>query len=201
MKPHTPSVDYAVASQQTVHEKTTPTWKKELLQFSKTIVLAIIFALLIRMFFFTAYLVEGESMQPSIYAQQRIVVNKMIYHMRIPQRDEIIVLHSNEGRQLIKRVVALPGETVEVIGDVVRINGQAIAQPFLDEVVAQAQVAHTHYNTHDFLAQKVPIGHVFVMGDNRPYSLDSRGFGFVPLEHLVGRAEMVVWPFKDFKAL
>ena len=82
MKPHTPSVDYAVASQQTIHERTTPTWKKELLQFSKTIVLAIIFALLIRMFFFTAYIVAGESMQPSIYAQQRIVVNKMIYHMQ-----------------------------------------------------------------------------------------------------------------------
>lgn len=162
---------------------------------TRTLIVALLFAYLIRLFVFSAYIVDGESMLPNLHTGERIIINKMVYQWKTPVRNDIIVMDSAEHIAYVKRVIALPGETVEVKGDTVWINDQPIAQPYLEVPVQQAQRRGETYNTNDFVKTVVPAGHVFVMGDNRPYSYDSRSFGFVSLTQIVGRVDVLYWPF------
>lgn len=157
----------------------------------ETIVIALGLALAIRAFVIQVYLVEGESMEPTLFTSERLLVNKLVYRFRDPAPGEIVVLQdpSNPRRELIKRVVAVPGEKVEVKKGVVYINGRALKEPYKNTL-------YTAYA--DTPEQTVPEGHVFVMGDNRGQSLDSRIIGAVPFNLVEGKAFFMFWPPQRF---
>src|SRR5690606_2507456 len=122
-----------------------------------------------------------------------VFVNKLSYRMHDPNRGDVVVLHQITGtseRDLIKRVVGLPGEIVEIRNCTVLIDGHILVEPYLDpEVVTQSDCGG------DFgPAAPSPDDHVFVMGDNRGGSQDSRAIGPISEDDLVGRAFVVFWP-------
>ncbi|MEB3101189.1 signal peptidase I [Ferviditalea candida] len=179
--------------------------KREVMEWVKAIVIAGVLVGLIRWFIFAPFIVDGPSMQPNFFSGERLIVNKLIYDFRPPQRGEVIVFVAPESKDYIKRVIALPGETVKVVGDQVFINGQQIDEPYIKNEIETAKKNGTLYNTLRNFKEvngkveqvKVPDNELFVMGDNRPNSKDSRfgDVGFVPYAKVIGRADFVFWPF------
>jgi signal peptidase I len=152
----------------------------------ETFLPALLIALLINVFVGQATRVEGQSMEPSLHTNQRLVVEKVSYRFHGPQRFDIVVLRlpSQGDELLIKRVIGLPGETVEIRNGQVYINGQQLDEPFTAEETRPGRYAKV----------TVPPLHVYVLGDNRNRSNDSRSFGPVPIENIVGRAWLSYWP-------
>jgi signal peptidase I len=154
----------------------------------ETIIPAVIIALLINLFLAQATRVYGSSMEPNLHTDQRLVVEKISYnpwvHIRGPQRGDVVVLRiDDKSEMLIKRVIGLPGDTVEIRGDQVFINGKLLDEPYLP------RPAYGNYGPTD-----VPPLHIFVLGDNRNSSNDSRVFGPISLNDVVGRAWFSYWP-------
>jgi signal peptidase I len=154
----------------------------------ETVAPAIIIALVINLFLAQATRVYGQSMEPNLHSEQRLVVEKLSYNkwfnVRTPQRGDVVVIRVDGSPDLlIKRVVGLPGDRVEVQHGQVLINGVVLDEPYVvGPTVGQ-------YGPVD-----VPPLNVFVLGDNRNFSNDSRSFGSVPLENVVGRAWFSYWP-------
>jgi signal peptidase I len=155
----------------------------------ETILPAILIALLINVFIGQATRVEGQSMEPNLHSNQRLVVEKVSYRFHGPQRFDVVVIKvpSQGDELLIKRVVGLPGETVEIHDGQVYIDGQLLNEPFTNEQTRPGRYARI----------TVPPLNVFVLGDNRNHSNDSRSFGPVPIENIVGRAWISYWPPED----
>jgi signal peptidase I len=150
-----------------------------------TIVPAIVIALLIHVFLAQATRVYGQSMEPNLHTNERLVIEKMSYRFHGPRRGDVVVLRDPSGSPelLIKRVIGLPGERVTLADGRVFIDGVHLDEPYLDQP--------TQGGGRSWV---VPPLHVFVMGDNRSASRDSRIFGTVPLEELVGKALFRYWP-------
>src|SRR5690606_13832626 len=106
--------------------------------------------IIIRLFLFDNYVVEGHSMEPNFKDNERLIVNKIIYDIRVPKRGEVVVLHAPEGQDYIKRVIALPGEKVIVEGDNVYINGEKLEEKYIADVIRKAAEAGVTYNNTDF---------------------------------------------------
>ena len=159
-----------------------------------SIVIAVVLALFIRHFIVELYLVDGPSMQPTLLSHERLVVNKFIYHFRTPKKGEILVFQypRDPSRDFIKRVIAVPGDTIEIKDGHVFVNNQLQNEPF---ILSQTR--------GDYPLTTIPDGHIFVMGDNRNNSEDSRfaDVGFVPFSLIKGKAVMVFWPFDHLKTL
>jgi signal peptidase I len=180
--------------------------KNEAAEWLKAIVIAVV---LIRWILFTPFIVDGPSMQPNFHTGERIIVNKFMYDISKPKRGDVIVFHvPSEGRDFIKRVIAVPGDKVQVDGDTVTVNGQAVDEPYLQAAIAAAHAENKLYNddtqderrhfpNNEFQDGTVPAGHLFVMGDNRSDSEDSRMIGYIPYKDVVGRADLIFWPSKD----
>lgn len=161
-------------------------------EWMKALGLAIILALGIHQFVFAQFLVDGESMMPTLKDRERLIVNKLVYRLHKPEHGDIIVFQypADKSKDFIKRVIGLPGDTIEIRGGKVYRNGAVLQEPYLGEP------------TNDvFGPVKVPEGKVFVLGDNRNNSKDSRDrtVGFVPYDLVVGRADLVFWPPGQFK--
>lgn len=167
------------------------------------IVLAVIISLLIRTFVFEAFIVDGKSMEPNFHTNEKVIVNKLVYKLHDPRPGEVIVLHvPSRHSDFIKRVIAVGGDEVRVQGDTVTVNGQPITEPYIAQAIAAANQQHTVYNINDFPSNevpdgKVPEGYVFVMGDNRSHSQDSRMVGYIPLSDVIGRADLIFWPLAN----
>jgi signal peptidase I len=173
------------------------TVKNEAWEWIKALAIAGVLVFVIRFFVFAPFIVEGPSMEPNFYTNERLIVNKILYDIRAPKRGEVVVFHAPEGKDYIKRVIALPGELVKVEGDKVYINGQEMEQTFLKEALDKAAKEGRPYNTlANYKETKVPEGSIFAMGDNRSNSKDSRDptVGFVPYKEIVGRADLIFWP-------
>lgn len=159
-----------------------------------SIAVAVALAMFIRTFVVELYLVDGPSMMPTLEHQQRLVVNKFIYKMRDPERGEILIFQypRDKSRDFIKRVIAVPGDTIEIKDHNVYVNGELQNE---DYILAKSRM--------DYPKTTIPEGHVFVMGDNRNNSEDSRfpDVGFVPYELLKGKAMLVFWPLSAWKTL
>jgi len=168
--------------------------KKEVWEWIKALLMAAVLVILIRWLLFTPFVVEGPSMQPNFYTGERLIVNKLIYDFRAPKRGEVIVFHATEDKDYIKRVIALPGERVRVEGDHVYVNGQLLDEPYIREAVEQARQRGTFYNVRNFPETTVDEGTVFVLGDNRSNSQDSRDIGMIEFNRIVGRADIIFWP-------
>jgi len=170
--------------------------KKEGWEWVKALAIAAALVIIIRLWLFTPFIVDGISMEPNFFTGERLIVNKILYDIRKPKRNEVIVFLAPEGKDYIKRVIALPGETVRVEGDHVYVNGTELDQPYLKEAIEKAHQEGHAYNVRDFPETKVPEGAVFVMGDNRSHSSDSRepSVGFATYKQIAGRAEFIFWP-------
>ena len=159
-----------------------------------SIVVAVVLAFFIRSFIVDRYLVAGPSMRPTLQSAERLVVNKFIYRFRAPERGEILVFQYPRApsRAFIKRVIAIPGDTIEIKNGNVFVNGKLLNEPYI--------LSKTRGN---YPLATVPEGHIFVMGANRNNSEDSRfaDVGFVSYEMIKGKAMLVFWPFSQFKAL
>lgn len=180
----------------------------ELFEWIKALAIAGLLVFVIRWFLVSPFIVDGDSMRPNFHDRERIIVNKILYDIREPQRGEVIVFHvPEEGRDFIKRVIGVPGDTVKVEDDKVYINGQQIEENYLKEAYEKAHAAGDLYNQQDELSDfpndrfpdgKIPEGTLFVMGDNRSNSEDSRMIGYIPMDRVVGRADLVFWPLNAF---
>ena len=156
----------------------------------ETIVPAIMIALLINLFMAQATRVYGQSMEPNLRTNQRLIVEKISYHLHAPRRDDVVVLKlsgEEHSELLIKRVIGLPGEVVEIKTGHVYVDGTPLNEPFLNQ-----------YTKGQMAPQVVPPLHVFVLGDNRGFSNDSRSFGMVAFSDVVGRAWFSYWPIDRF---
>jgi signal peptidase I len=168
------------------------------------VAVALTVAFLVRGFVLAHFVVQGSSMDTTLTTGDRVFVNKLSYRLHDPNRGDVVVLHQITGaseRDLIKRVIALPGETIEMTNCEVRITefgaseSRVLIEPYLDSEVVSATCGG------DFEPVLVPEESVFVMGDNRSGSLDSRSIGPVSYDNLVGRAFVVFWPRSDWSWL
>ncbi|SFJ80294.1 signal peptidase I [Thermoflavimicrobium dichotomicum] len=156
-----------------------------------SIVIAVLLAMIVRLFVVEPSMVTGPSMEPTMQTGDLVLVNKIIYKFRNPKRGEIIVFPTPSQKDYIKRIIALPGETVEARNHRILINGKELNEPYLSNNI----------RTDDFPATKVPPEHVFVLGDNRINSIDSRSseIGTIPFDKIRGRADWIYWPFSHMK--
>ena len=174
------------------------------------ILMAFILALLIKTFLVQAFFIPSGSMEPTLMPGDRVLVLKVPYYFHDPRRGDIIVfedpnpkkvpdrsavggffhwmfqglgVQKPENEDFIKRVIGLPGDVVSAKGGKVYVNDEPLAEPYLT------------VRTEDFASTTVPPGSLFVMGDNRGNSLDSRfGLGFIPIDKVIGKAELIIWP-------
>jgi len=172
-----------------------PTWRKAtggLWEFAKTLIIAFILAQLIMVSVAQAFQVEQYSMEPTLLPHDRVLVDKFLYRLRQPRRGDVIVLKYplNPQRNYIKRIVALPGDRLEVKAGRVFINDTPMAEPYVNGAPQG-----------DFGPVTVPADTVFVMGDNRNNSDDSRSFGALKKELIVGQAVLIYWPPQRIRLL
>lgn len=185
--------------------------KNDTLEWIKAILIATVIVIIIRWFLFTPTIVSGISMEPNFHDKERLIVNKIIYDIRDPKRGEVIVFEAPEKLDFIKRVIGLPGDTVMVQGDEVYINEKLIDEPYIKAQIEEARSRGASYNTSvnfqdhgdGVSTATVPEGTIFVLGDNRPRSKDSRfeQVGFIALDKIKGRADLVFWPVNEFKII
>jgi signal peptidase I len=178
-----------------------PSGLRSIIEWGVIIGIALIGALVIRTVLFQAFFIPSASMDPTLKVHDRILVNKLSYHVHPVHRGDIVVFRRlphmsvSEGgiKDLVKRVIGLPGETIESTPDQrIEINGQILNEPYLPPGTALGP---------PIPKQVIPAGHYFVMGDNRTDSSDSRFFGPVPRSYIVGRAFILIWPLSDFGLL
>ncbi len=134
-------------------------------------------------------MVDGTSMEPGLQNGQYVLVNKLAYLFHTPERGDVIVFHfpKDTNIDLIKRVIGVPGDVIVIDGTTVRVNGILLNEPYIMAPMNPAG---------DRLV--VPPNEYFVMGDNRPVSDDSRDWGFVPKNYIVGKAVLVYWPITNW---
>lgn len=160
--------------------------------FIETFVVGLFLSILIMVFVGQSLEITGDSMYPTLKNNERIVVEKVTYKSRSPRRSESVVFRSlqNEAIFLIKRVIALPGDTLELTNGKITIDGNTIDESYLPKGIRVEDLGElAKYNN-----SPIPEGYFAVMGDNREESFDSRMFGLVPFDNLVGKAFVVYWP-------
>ncbi len=172
----------------------TTTLGQEVKDWIISILIAVVLAFFIRYFIVELYMVEGPSMRPTLVNGERLVVNKFIYRFKEPERGDVLVFRypRDPSRDFIKRVIAVAGDTIELKDGRVFLNGQLQNETYIFEKTRGSYSLAT-----------VPAGTVFVMGDNRNNSEDSRfrDVGFVSLDMIKGKAVLIFWPFDHIKTL
>lgn len=140
-------------------------------------------------------------MQPTLDDGNKLIVNKVHYQIKDFDRFDIIVFHANTQEDYVKRVIGLPGDSIRYKDDSLYINGKKTNEPYL-EYYKEGFPGQDF--TGDFTLEKitnapiVPEGKLFVMGDNRLESADSRHFGYISIEKVVGKVDVRYWPIKEF---
>jgi signal peptidase I len=136
------------------------------------------------------YMVDGTSMQPGLNNNQYVLVNKLAYLFHAPERGDVIVFHwpVDTTKDLIKRVIGIPGDVIVIDKTTVRVNGVLLTEPYISAPVNPVGIKWV-----------VPSDDYFVMGDNRQVSDDSRDWGFVPKSYIIGKAVLVYWPINSWQ--
>jgi signal peptidase I len=182
------------------------TVKSESWEWLKAVLIALLLAFMIRYFLFAPIVVDGESMMPTLQNSDRLIVNKIGYTISKPERFDIIVFHATSEKDYIKRVIGLPGDSIAYENDELYLNGQLVEELYLAEYQTEYQKdAYSLPFTGDFTLEDftgidvVPEGHLFVLGDNRQHSKDSRHIGFISYDSVVGSANVIFWPFSEIR--
>lgn len=164
-------------------------WSAILREIAETVILALVIFLLLRTVFIQNFRVEGSSMEPNFHNGQFLLVNKLSYRLGEPQRGDVIVFRypRDPSRDFIKRIIGLPGETVEVRNNEIVVNGEHI------EDLATV-------NPANYVSSPVTVGpdELFVLGDNRSNSSDSHSWGMLPMDDVIGKVILSYWPPKDW---
>jgi len=165
-------------------------------------------ALLVRGFLLQQFYISGPSMESTMFQDNRVLVNKLSYRLHDIGRGDVVVFDriTTDGEvvqhdDLIKRVIGLPGETIEIRECVVFIDGEELPEPYLNEYDVQQINLDDRCRVPELEPTVVSKDHIFVMGDNRPQSFDSRMFGEIETELVVGRAFSLIWPLRDARWL
>lgn len=139
-----------------------------------------------------SYDIQGPSMEPTLHSQERIMVDKVSYWFYAPARSDVIIFKApnNPSLNYIKRVIGIPGDVITVEHTAVKVDGVTLQEPYVDP-----QRQGNPYNP--IIYRVVPPNNYFVMGDDRINSSDSRDWGFVPRENIIGRATFVYWPLNE----
>lgn len=155
---------------------------------------AIGIAIVVRLFIASPYVVSGASMEPNFHDWHYLIVDRVVYDIREPQRGEIVVFRypPDPSRYLIKRVIGLPGETVVVNGSEVRIINTTHPDGF---TLSEPYVSEEHRTYGDNVRLTLGADEYFVLGDNRRVSADSRLWGALPIKDVVGRVDLRLFPF------
>ncbi len=168
--------------------------RRELLEWGKALLVAFALALVIRSFLLQPYWVLGRSMLPTLHDGERVFLNRLVYNLKTPVRGDVVVILPlpDEDISIIKRVIGLPGESVEIRDGSVWIDGQRLLEPYLEGGTEGS-----------YGPVEVPPDHVFVLGDNRQESRDSRfaSIGFVEYERLAGKAILIYWPLTQLRTI
>jgi signal peptidase I len=166
------------------------------------VVIALGAAFLVRVYVLQQFYISGPSMESTLFENNRVLVNKLSYRLHDIRRSDVVVFDriTTSGGviahdDLIKRVIGIAGDTVEIKDCKVLVNAKEIQEPYLDESVLALPNAVERCRVIDMKPITVPKNQLFVMGDNRPESFDSRSFGTIPKHLVVGRAFAIVWPF------
>lgn len=175
-------------------------FKRESIEWLKAIAIGVIIFIFVRTYFFSNYVVEGESMLPTLQEGNKLVVNKIGYQIGEINRFDVIVFHASKKEDYVKRVIGLPGDRIEYREDKLFINGKEYEETYVID-------SKTHMPgskiTGDFTLyeltgrETVPSGMLFVLGDNRLGSWDSRHFGFISIEQVVGKVNLRYWPLNE----
>ena len=168
--------------------------RNEIRVWTRDLLIAIGLALVIIVFLYQPVKVEGTSMAPLLSDQERIFINKFVYRFEPIQRGDVVVFWYplDRTKSFIKRVIGLPGETVEIRRGVVYVNEKVVPEPY---------VPPQYEDLSDFGPVRVPKDNYFVMGDHRISSNDSRVFGPVANRYIYGRAVFAYWPVDHFGSL
>jgi signal peptidase I len=170
---------------------------RNLVEWAAIVAGALAVALVVKTFLIQAFFIPSLSMFPTLDEGDRVLVNKLSYRLHDVHRGDLVVFERPEGqpaseiKDLIKRVIGLGGETIEAREGVIYIDGRELDEPYLVEGAATGSLPR----------QEIPDGHVFVMGDNRSDSADSRVFGPIDEDTIVGRAFIKVWPIPEISLL
>jgi len=185
-----PDISRLHISAQTTHHGL----RNEIRVWTRDLLIAIGLALVIIVFLYQPVKVEGTSMAPLLSDQERIFINKFVYRFESIHRGDVVVFWYplDRSKSFIKRVIGLPGETVEIRHGEVFVNGNQIPEPY---------VPSQYEDISDFGPVKVPKSSYFVMGDHRISSNDSRVFGSVASQFIYGRAVFAYWPVDHFGSL
>lgn len=173
------------------------TWGKEMRSWIWSLAIAVLIALGIHQFLFQQYVVSGISMMTTLFNGERLLVDKIPYYFGPPSRGDVIVfqapkLDAPEGQDWVKRVIGIPGDTIAVKNGQLYVNGKEIPEPFINGPMTVDA---------NFPAITVPKGELFVMGDNRNHSYDSRFVGPIQISSVIGRVDVMFWPLSQFKIL
>lgn len=152
----------------------------------ESVVIAIVLAVIIRMFVIEPFYIPSGSMEPTLKEDDRIIVSKLNYHFQEPKRGDVVVFKYplDPQRNFVKRLIAVGGETVAIRNSRLYINNQPLPENYLPQGLRFA----------DFGPKAVPAGSYFMLGDNRNNSDDSRVWGFLPEKLIVGKAVVIYWP-------
>lgn len=183
-----------------IDEDSGPSPLRNALEWTAVIVGAVLIALLVRNFVVQSFKIPSGSMQPTLIEGDRVLVNRLSYRLHDINRGDVVVFSRpdtapaspGEPEDLIKRVIALPGETVEAHDGKVYVDHKALDEPYLLDGTTTTNLDEP---------VKVPEGELFVMGDNRGNSSDSRFIGPIPEDSVVGRAFAIIWPPSRFSGL
>jgi len=183
-----------VTSSVTARSERAHSLRNEIRVWSRDLLIAIGLALVIIVFLYQPVKVEGTSMAPLLSDQERIFINKFVYRFEAIERGDVVVFWYplDRSKSFIKRVIALPGESVEIRQGMVYVNGHLLAEPY---------VPPQYEDLSDFGPTRVPADSYFVMGDHRISSNDSRVFGPVASRYIYGRAVFAYWPVDHFGSL
>ena len=177
---------------------------KDIFEWIVVIVASIAIYLVLSTYVIAPFTVKGHSMDYTFADNDRVFVNKF---SKTFERGDEVVFHANETDDYIKRIIGVPGDTIEYKNDVLYVNGQAVEEPYLTKKIQEAKASGNSPLTPDFnieylsstKSKTVPEGTYFVLGDNRQHSTDSRVFGFVKKEAMIGKVSLRYYPFNAFK--